>query len=76
MLLGRKFASGEDWLREPEYQRGNEWRRGEGRRWFLENKRNDTAHGGDAIEGQTLAGLLRRFRLLLLHHLHAVSAHL
>lgn len=75
MLLGWKVVSDENRCCRPECHRRNDLRRGNRRR-FLEDDGNGAAHCSDAVERQPLAGLLCRLRLLLLHHLHAVSAHL
>ena len=76
MLLWWNLVSGKDRRRGPECEGRNKERRSDRHRWFLQDDRNDAAHRGDAVECQALAGLLRRLRLLILHHFHAIRAHL
>ena len=75
MLLGRDVASDKNRCRGRESGNQKGLRRRKRRTLAAEQSRNHAAHGGDAVQRQSLAGLLGGLGLLL-HHLHAIVVHL
>lgn len=75
MLLGREIASDQNRCLGREGGNRQGLRRRKRGTIVAEQGRNDASHGGDAVQRQSLAGLLGGLGLLL-HHLHAIGVHL